>query len=77
MVGIVRTNVEGPLPPSINGGMVVTMGAGMQPPLVGSEPSTVCAVTRGPLGLGHVDPVEGIPMMIGGMDMIPLLTIPP
>ena len=57
--------------------MVVTTVAGMGPPLVGSEPTTVCAVVTGPLGLGPIGLVEGIPVMIGGMDMSPLLTFPP
>ena len=44
---------------------------------MGSEWPTMCAVTRGPLGPGHVGPVEDIPVMIGGMGVSPLLTIPP
>ena len=77
MVGIVGTDMEGPFPPGIKGVMVVTMMAGMGPPLVGSEPTTVCAVTRGLLGPRLVGLVERIPMMIGGMDVSPLLTFPP
>ena len=77
MVGIVEIDVEGPLPPGINGGMEVVTIVGMGPPLVGSEPTTVCGVQRDPLGLGPIDPVERIPIMIGGMDVSPLLTIPP
>ena len=49
----------------------------MGTPLVGSELAPVCAVIRGPLGPGPIGPVEGIPMMIGGMDVSPLMTIPP
>ena len=54
----------------------MTMVARMEPPLVGSEPTIVCAVTRGPLGTGTIGPEERIPMMIGGMAVIPLLIIP-
>ena len=57
--------------------MAVTMVDGMEPPLVGSEPAIVGAMTRGPLGLGPIGLVEGIPMIIGGMDMSPLLKTPP
>ena len=77
MVGIVETDVEGTLPPSVKGGMVMTTVDGMGPPLVGSEPIAVCAVTTGPLGRGPIGLVEGILVRIGGMDMSPLLTIPP
>ena len=77
MEGIVRTDMEVPLPPGIKGGTIVTTVVGMGPPLVGSEPTAMCAVKMGPLEPGPVGQVEGIPMMIGGMDIIPLLTIPP
>ena len=77
MEGIVRTDMELPLPPGIKGGMVVTTVAGMGPPLVGIELAAMCAVTMGPLGLGPIGLVEAIPVMIGGMDVSPLLTIPP
>ena len=76
VTGMEGTDVEGPLPPGKKGGMAVTLVAGPEPPLMGSEPSAVCVVTRGPLGLGLVRPVEGIHVMIGGMDVRPLLTIP-
>ena len=39
--------------------------AGMEPPLVGSEPTIVCEVIIIPLGLGPMGPDEGIPMMVG------------
>ena len=74
---VVGTDVEGPMPLGINSGMVVTLVVGMGPPEEGSEPATLCAVTRSPLGPKPVGPVEGIPVMIGGMDVSPLLTIPP
>ena len=67
----------GKLPRGINGVMVVKMVAGMGPQLVGTKETIVCSVTRGPLGPGPVGPMEGIPVMIGGMDVSPLLTIPP
>ena len=70
-------SVEGPLPLGIKVGMVVMTMVGMEPLLVGSEPAVVCAVTRVPLGPRHIGLVEGIPVMIGGMDMSPLLEIPP
>ena len=53
--------------------MVVQMG----PQLVGSEPTVVGAVRRGPLGTRPLGPVEGIIVMICGMDMRQLVTIPP
>ena len=68
MVGITRMEVEGPLPPCINGGMVGTTVARVGPPLVGGGPTTVCAVARIPLGPGPVGPVEAIPGMMGGME---------
>ena len=64
MVGIVGIYVEGPLPPGINGGIVRTNLAIMGPPLVGSRPTTMCAVGNGPLRLELVGLVEGIPVMM-------------
>ena len=46
-------DVEGPLPLGINNGMVGTVVAGAGLPLVGSIPTTVCAVM--------VVPLAGIP----------------
>ena len=77
MVRIVRMEVKGPLPPCMSGGMVGTMVDGVGPPLVGSRPTTVCAVKKGPLGPGFVSQVEGIPRMMGQMDTTPRSTIPP
>ena len=56
--------------------MVVTIVARMEPPIMGGGPTLVCIVKIDPLGLGPIGPVEGIPVMIGGMDMGPLLRIP-
>ena len=69
-------DVEGPLSPDRNSCMVGTTVAGVGPTLVGSEPTTMCMVEKGPLGLGPFGPVEGTPVMMGGMDTIPLLTVP-
>ena len=77
MVGIVRMEVEGPIPPCMNGGMVGTMMDRAGPPLFGSGPTTVCEVVRGPLGTRPIGPTEGISGMTGGTDTSPLLTIPP
>ena len=48
------------------------MVAGVGSPLVDSVPTIVCVVARGPLGLGPMGHVEGIPEMMGGEDMSPL-----
>ena len=47
MVGIDGMDVEGPLLPCMNGGMVGTTVVGVGIPLVGSETIVVCAVKRG------------------------------
>ena len=65
MEGIARIDVEGPFSPVIKGGMVVTTVAGIEPPLVGSEPTIVCAIITGPIGPGPMGPDEGIHMMVG------------
>jgi len=77
MVGIKEMKLDGPLPPRMNDGMVGTMVDEVGPPLVGSRPTTVCAVKKGPLGPGFVSQVEGIPRMMGQMDTTPRSTIPP
>ena len=69
--------VEGTVPPCMNVGMVWTIVARVGPPLVGSELESVCAVTRGPLGLGPVGPREGISSMTSKTFTSPLPTIPP
>ena len=69
--------MEGTLSPCMSGGMVATTVAGVGKPLVGRGPAVVCVVEKGPLGLGPVDPVEGKPVLLGGMGKIPLPTIPP
>ena len=61
-------DMEGPLPPGIQGGMVGTTVAGVGPPVVGNVPAAVCVVEMGPL--------EGIPVMMGGKDIGPPPTIP-
>ena len=45
--------------------MVVTTVAGMEPPLVGNEPTTMCVVIMCLLGPGSMGPNEGIPVMVG------------
>ena len=77
MVGIDEMDMEGPLTPCMNGGMVGTMVVGVGPPLVGSGPGAVCVVAKGPLGLGPFSLVEGILVMMGETDTIPLPTFPP
>ena len=76
MVGIVRMEVEGPLILCINGGMAGNMGDGVGPSIVGNVPTIVCAMENIPLEPGPIGLVEGIPIMIGRMDVSPLLTIP-
>lgn len=46
-------------------------------PLVGSVPAIVCVVARGPLGLGQMGSIEGIPDMRGGVATSPLSTVLP
>ena len=77
MVGIVEIEVEGPLPPGINGGMFGNVVAIMGSPIVGNKPEAMCVVGKGPLVPGPIGLVEGMLVMIGGIDVIPLLTIPP
>ena len=76
MVGITRTGMEGPFPSGINGGMLGTTIVRVRSPLVGSRPTVVCIVENGALVPGLVSPVEGKPIMMGGMDTIPLPTVP-
>ena len=65
MEGIVKMDMEGPLPSIINGCMVGTTVAGVGPPLVGSGQATMYVVEKGPLGLGPIGPMEGIPVIMG------------
>ena len=69
--------MEEPLPLGTNGGTVGTTMDGVGPPLVGSKVEKMCTVEKGPLGSEPIDPVEGIPVMMGGIDTSPLPTIPP
>ena len=43
----------------------MTMMAGIEAPLMGSELAAVCVVIMGPLVPGPVGLDEGIPMMVG------------
>ena len=77
MVGIVGMEVEGLLPLGINGGIVENVVVDVGPPIVGNKPTSKCVVGKISLGLGLVGQVEETPVMIGGMDISTLLTIPP
>ena len=53
------------------------MVARVGPPLVGSNPTIVWVVTRGPLGPGNVGLAKGIYGVMGGSFTSLLQTIPP
>ena len=77
VVGIDGMELEGTMPPCMNGGMVGTTVAGVGLPLVGSEPAAMCAVENGPLGPGPISSMEGIPVMMSKTNTSLLSIIPP
>ena len=77
MVGIAKIDVEVTLPLGINGGMVKTTVVGVGPSLVGSIPTVMCAVEKGPLEPGLVGLVEGRTRIGGERDTTSLSIAPP
>ena len=69
-------DMEGPLSLGIKVSIVGTMVASVGPPLVCSVLAAMCAVAMVPLEPRLVIPVEGIPIMMGGKDIVPPPTIP-